>query len=719
MKKKTFRKFTLVQTILALIAVIYPGAATHAQIAPTYVTEHIRLDGRLDEVVWQQAQVIDEFTQKELQEGAPATEQTEVRFLYDDNNLYVGFICHDSEPEKIVHKELKRDSDLRYEDRIGLVIDTYNDSRMGYFFGTNPNGMMFDATLQAVGNEKMNSNWDGIWDVRAHIGEFGWSCEIAIPFKTLRFPTTDVQTWGVNFMRAIVRKNEESLWRCWRRNEGIFELSGIGTITLDRTLAGSHQLDIKPYLLNGVEKVLGDGSVDTFKYGIDARYGITNNTTLDLTTKTDFAQIESDQEIINLTRHNISYPEKRDFFLEGADTFDFTQGRMQMFYSRRIGLSPDRELLPIRAGAKLTQKAGDYRLGILSMQTEADKDIPSTNYSVVRFKKDILDQSYIGMIATSLYDKTGHDNQVYGADVGYKTMTFLGDNNLEVQSYLAASVTDGDATNNLSGRVYVNLPNDTYSLRFLYHARQGGFNPEIGFADRINVQQYMVDYDWMPRVNLPFIKKLAFTPYNLNYYADIGNTMISRMIRFSPFGFITNADDEFSIFIQRQYEYHDEAFDLFEDVTIPVGSYEWWETEITLNSNKSRMLALDTLLQLGDYYNGKRNLYDVECTFKTSRFYSISANIRYNDIETFGHRFETKELGSRLTFDLSTRLFTTTFVQWNNETEEVNINFRLHYIPKIGSDIYIVYNHLMNEDENSFTTLQQAGMFKVDYTFRL
>ena len=150
-----------------------------------------------------------------------------------------------------------------------------------------------------------------------------------------------------------------------------------------------------------------------------------------------------------------------------------------------------------------------------------------------------------------------------------------------------------------------------------------------------------------------------------------------------------------------------------------MGSYEWWQTEITLNSNKSRMLALDTRLQLGDYYNGKRNLYDVECTFKTSRFYSLSANIRYNDIETFGHRFETKELGSRLTFDLSTRLFTTTFVQWNNETEEVNVNFRLHYIPKIGSDIYIVYNHLMNEDENDFTTLQQAGMFKVDYTFRL
>ncbi|MFC1541565.1 DUF5916 domain-containing protein [Candidatus Latescibacterota bacterium] len=719
--KMKYVTFTLKYLLAVCIGILFTSTTIHAQIKPTYTGESIRLDGRLTESVWQEAQVIDEFTQKELVEGAPATEKTEVRFLFDDDNLYVGFMCYDSEPDKIVHKQLKRDGELSFDDRIDLVIDTYNDRRMGYFFGTNPNGMMVDGTMQAVGSVTMNSNWDGIWDVRSYIGETGWSCEIMIPFKTLRFPEKDVQIWGINFKRAIIRKNEESLWRCWRRNEGIFELSGIGTITFDRSLSAGRQIDIKPYLLAGVEDERDKEPNDTFKYGVDVRYAVSNNTTLDLTTKTDFIQIESDQEVINLTRYNISYPEKRDFFLEGADTFDFTQGNMRMFYSRRVGLSPDRELLPIIAGAKLTQKSGDYRLGILSVQTGAAKGVPSTNYSVVRFKKDILEQSYFGMIATSLYDETGHDNQVYGADIGYKTMSFLGDNNLQIQSYFAMSVTDGNATDNHTGRIYINLPNDTYSLRLLYHARNEGFNPEIGFADRLGVQQYMVDYDWTPRVNLPYIKKLSFTPYNLNYYADIYNTMMSRTINFSPFGFITNADDIFSVFVRNQFEYHDEEFGLFEDVTVPVGQYDWWETEMVFTSNRSRTVALDAGYRFGHYYSGGRNSYgyNVECIFKTNSFYSLSGTISYNDLYAFGHSFKTKELGSRLTLDFSTRLFTTTFIQYNNETEEMNMNFRLHYIPKIGSDIYIVYNHLMDEnDSSSFSTIQQAGMFKVDYTYR-
>ena len=719
--KITLNSFTCKHVLLALTGILFAGTLAHAQINPTYTEESIRLDGRLDESAWQNAQVIDDFTQRELTEGAPASEKTEVRFMFDDDNLYVGFICFDSEPDKIVHKELKRDGSLKFDDRIDLVLDTYNDRRMGYFFGTNPNGMMVDGTLQAVGSETMNTNWDGIWDVRSHIGDFGWSCEMVIPFKTLRFPSKDIQTWGVNFKRAIIRKNEDSLWKCWKRNEGIFELSGIGTMTMDRSLSGGRQVDVKPYLLAGVEDERGGDPDNTFKYGVDVKYGITNNTTLDLTTRTDFAQIESDQEVINLTRHNVSYPEKRDFFLEGADTFDFTQGRMKMFYSRRVGLSPDRELLPITAGAKLTQKSGDYRLGVMSVQTGAEKGMPSTNYSVMRFKKDILEQSYVGMIATNLLDETGHDNQVYGADLGYKTTTFLGDNNLQVQSYFAMSVTDGVAEDNHTGRLYITLPNDTYTFRLLYHARNEGFNPEMGFADRLGVQQYMVDYDLTPRVDLPFIKKLVFKPYNLNYYADINNTMVSRTINFSPFGFVTNADDTFSIFVKRQFEYHDEEFELFDDVVIPVGQYEWWQTEFQFNSNRSRTVSLNTGYMFGHYYEGERTSYSyiAECIFKTNSFYSLSATVDYKDLYSFGRSFETKELGSRLTLDFSTRLFTTTFLQYNNETEQMNMNFRLHYIPKIGSDIYVVYNHLMDEnDEDSFTTLQQAGMFKVDYTYR-
>jgi hypothetical protein len=716
---KTRIMYTIKIAALSTLGLFSFKSVAPAQVNPVYIADQIRLDGRLTEPAWDRAEIITGFTQKELKEGAPATEKTEVRIMYDDEKIYIGFFCYDSEPDKIVHKLLKRDDNLKYDDSVDIVIDTYNDSRMGYIFSTNPNGIMFDGTLQAVGTVKLNSNWDGIWDVRSYIGDSGWSCEIEIPFKTLRFPNKDMQEWGINFKRVIARKNEESLWRNWRRNEGIIELSRIGTITLDRTLASGRQVDIKPYVLTGAEKERGEKTGDTFKYGVDVKYGITNNTTLDLTTNTDFAQIESDQEVINLTRHKISYPEKRDFFLEGADTFDFSQGRMKMFYSRSIGLSPDRELLPILAGAKLTQKAGDYRLGAISVQTGEKNGVPSTNYSAVRFKKDILKQSFIGMIATSVYDENGHDNQLIASDLGYKTTSFLGGNNLEIQGYLGFSMTDGDGSDSRAARLSFTLPNDTYRFRTLYHAREKDFNPGVGFADRLGVQEYLVGYDLTPRVNVPYIKKLLFSPLFYKSYNDMQNTMMSSTLRISPFGFVTESDDEFTVLVTRQFEFHDETFDLFEDVTIPVGEYDWWQTEMTFVSSKRRTIAFDTSFLTGDYYNGTRMGYDMECIFKTNSFYSLSADVRYNSIDTFGRSFETKEVGSHLTLDFSTRLFTTTFIQWNNETKEMNANFRLHYIPKIGSDIYIVYNHLMDESaEDRFTTLQKAGMFKVDYTFR-
>ncbi len=716
-----------VLTVISSIAIaILTISSAHAQIHAVYTGTPVRIDGSLHDAAWENAQVITGFTQQELTEGAPATERTEVRILFDDENLYVGVMCFDSQPERIVHKVMERDGSLGSDDRFNIVIDTYNDQRGGYYFGTNPNGMMYDGTLSAVGNDKLNEHWDGIWDTRARITDTGWSCEMVIPFKTLRFPVGDMQVWGINFKRAIMRNNEEVLWRSWRRNEGIREIGNIGTITIDRALKSSRHLDIKPYVLGGVENVRGEKSDDTFNYGLDVKYGISTNTTLDLTTKTDFAQIESDKEIINLTRFNVSFPEKRDFFLEGSDTFDFTQGRMRMFYSRRVGLSDDGGEIPIVAGAKLTQKTAGYRLGFLSVQTEETGDMRAANHSVFRVKKDILGQSYVGMIVTNFAEDGGHDNQVVAADIGYKR-TILGGQILEIQSYLAGSITDGDTKDNLAGRLYINMPNDTFSSRFLYHAREAGFNPESGFADRLDVQQYMADYYWTPRVSIPgmpFIKKMAFCPFALNAYYDMSHNLMSREVSFQVFGIESTSEDELEIDVERVTENHDVDFGLFEDIVIPVGDYDWWRTQIMLETSARRMLSTEAEIIFSDYYGGKRRMYEAECTFKHNRFYSLSAEVTYNDIEVMNRSFDTKEFGGRLTLDLSTRLFSSTFVQWNNETDEIIANFRLHYIPKVGSDIYLVYNHILDEqydihgNKDDFRTSQQAGMLKVNYTYR-
>ncbi|HUT64042.1 MAG TPA: DUF5916 domain-containing protein, partial [Anaerolineae bacterium] len=497
----------------------------------------IKLDGLLNEPAWKSAELITGFTQKEPREGTPATEKTEVRILYDEDNLYVGVICFDSEPEKIIYKDLKRDSGLTSDDKFTFILDTYYDKRMGYYFSTNPNGVRYDATFMS--DMGQNSDWDEIWDVSARIMDYGWSCEFVIPFKSLRFPAKETQIWGINFLREIRRKHEEAVWRSWRRNEGVRHLSQAGTLLMTGPLHRGKQINFKPYLLSGAEKLLHKDIDNVFKYGLDVKIGITSNTTVDLTTNTDFAHIESDRDVINLTRFDIYYPEKRDFFLEGSETFDFTQGGTRLFYSRRIGISPDRQELPIMGGVKLTQKTGTYRLGMLSMQTKEKHGNPGTNYSVIRVKKDVLEQSYVGFIVTSVFDADHHDNQVYGMDWGYKTDKLFTNRNFEIQGYITGSVNDGSDVDNLAGRIYMSYPNDFINLFTLYHALDDNFKPGLGFVRRVGIKNYMWNMSINPRPSIPFIQKLVFIPCNLNYNTDMDGKLVARTVDIRPFGFTT------------------------------------------------------------------------------------------------------------------------------------------------------------------------------------
>ncbi len=691
------------------------------QIKPVFIQSPIKLDGRLNEPVWESAAPVSDFTQRELVEGDPATEKTEVRILYDDENLYVGVKCYDSEPARIIHKELNWDGDFSSDDSFAIVLDTYHDKRMGFYFSVNPNGAQLDATFQSGGSTNfltaLNTQWDAIWYVSAQLMDYGWSCEIVLPFKSLRFPTSSVQTWGVNFRRLIRRKNEEVLWRSWRRNAGILQLSQAGTLEIKKPVKRSKQIDVTPYLLAGTEKVRNKNLDDIFKYGLDFKYGITSNMTLDITTNTDFAQIESDREIINLTRFDIRYPEKRDFFLEGNETFDFTQGGTRLFYSRRIGITPDRKEQPILGGAKLTQKAGSLRLGLLTMQTEEEHGFPGANYSAARIKKDILEQSYIGFIATSKYDSDNHDNQVFGVDWGLRTDKFLGDRNLDIQGYLSGSFTDGRAHESSAGRLFINYPNDLVSSFILYHTLDEQFNPEIGFARTVGIKNYIWFTTISPRPDIPFIKKLIFKPCNMNYTTDMDGRLLFRDVEIRPIGFISNSDDEFEFNIKNDYDYIYETDFTIYDINISQGVYDNWYYEMEYSSNRSRPVSVDISTRWGDFFSGSSNSMEMGWTFKTSRYYALSMDASYNKISLENRDIIARDYGGRLALDFSTRLSTSTFIQYNNETRKMNTNFRLHYIPKIGSDVYIVYNHLMDESDR-FRTLQNAAMLKMDYIYR-
>ncbi len=719
---------------LALFCLLSASAA-FAQITAVEVNTPIKLDGALTEKAWEAAEPVSDFTQRELTEGAQPTERTEVRVIHNGDNLYIGVKCFDSEPDKILHRELKWDTGLNNDDRFAVIFDTYYDKRMGFGFLTNPNGTRNDLTF--LSDKDLNYQWDGLWEVASRVTDYGWSCEFEIPFKTLRFPTTEQQEWGINFVRVIQRKHEEVLWRGWRLDEGPTHLASAGTMIIPGRVKPGRQLDVTPYILSGAEKNRNQKLDDVYKYGLDLKYGITSNMTLDLTTKTDFAQIESDKDVINLTRFPIQYPEKRDFFLEGLETFDFTQGGTKLFYSRNIGIDPaTREGIPILGGAKLTQKQGRYRVGVMTVQTEEEtvgrtktnpggRIVPTTNYSVVRVRRDVLEQSYIGFIATSVIggEQAGgkhHDNQLMGVDFAYKTDKLFGKRNFEIQGYLTGSSDDGLKHDNLAGRVFVTYPNDLINWYGLYHALDENFRPGVGFASRVGIKNYIWSLTVSPRPGLPSIKKLVFKPFDINYTTDMDGVLETRNNEIRPLGIVFNSGDEVNFKIWNKYDFIDQSggWRIFGNTMVPRGTYEWWYYDVSYSGSRNRPVALNFNTSFGDHYNGERTLYNASLSFKQTRYYSLSADMSYNDITIGGSRFTTREYGGRVGVDLSTRLSSSVFVQYNNESHRVTTNFRIHYIPRVGSDIYIVFNNTLDESYD-YRTEQNAAMLKVNYTYRL
>ncbi len=695
------------------LLLLIPDIIFAQEIKAYYTDSQIKLDGLLNESVWKNAVPITGFIQRELNEGEKATEKTEVRVIYNKENLYIGIICYDKEPEKIIHNELKRDGNIRSDDNFDLILDTFHDFRSGFYFGTNPNGARVDALVTSV--ERMNKDWNGVWYAESKITEYGWSSEIKIPFKTLRFPDRKEQIWGINFRRTIKRKNEEVLWRAWKRNDGLFQLTKEGILTGLKGVKRGRKIEIKPYSSFGIQKEIVVSN--THHKGIDIKYPLTSTLTLDLTTYTDFAQIEADRTRINLTRFSLYYPEKRDFFLEGAGTFSFGRRETSVFYSRRIGITPDRKQVPILGGIRLSGKAGHYRVGILNMQTKKKDTTPATNYSVIRIKRDVLEKSYVGFILTNLYNADKHKNQAFGVDFSYRTNKFLKNNNLEVAGYLAGTVTDGTGKKNMAGRLFIDYPNDLFDNYAGVYFIEENFNPEIGFVRRKGIIAYYTAWRYMPRPKIPLVRKITIKPIDIDYLTDMNGRLLTRGLEFRPLGVSFKSGDSFEFNIKNSYEYLDKDFNIFGDVVIPSGTYEWWNNEIQFESSSKRPISIDLKTEWGDFYTGKRTDLSTDITFKFSENFALSTSISYNKISVSGISFETKEYSGRLVVNFSTRLTSRTFVQWNNEDKQLNLNFLLNYIPKIGSDIYFVYNHLWDGTFH-YRTQQKLGIVKIAYLFR-
>jgi len=672
------------------------------------------IDGMLNDSVWSLAVPNSEFLQQEPKAGENPTFKTEIRILYDKENLYLGIMCYDPEPDKIVARELKRDGNLRGDDNIMMIFDTFNDDRNAYWFGTNPLGMRDDAILYGFDYRSFNEEWHGIWDVSSAIVDSGWSTELVFPFSTFKFHDKDEQTWGFNLLRQIRRLNEQAIWSAAGKNLGLFRIAFAGDLVGIKKIKRGDPIYIKPFLTGGFQQ--GESvKKKNFEPGLDIKYGITQNFSLDLTFNTDFAQVESDRARINLTQFPLFFPEKREFFLENANVFDYTFGAgNNLFYSRRIGIS-DEAQIPIIAGARLVGRIQKVELGVMNIQTEKRGAEPTTNYGVVRMKYDLFDQSYAGFIFTNKISKNKF-NRVYAGDFNFTFSEIFGDQTMAIGGGVMKSEDTDGGKNSWGSKFFINYPNDLINFFTSHRYAQKDFNPGIGFMYRTGFQSLVFNLKVSPRINWNEVKRLNFEPIESDiYWNDKGELSIIRA-SFVPIGLSTNADDNLEFKINRRFDFLESDFNIFDTTVIPIGKYWYTSYEVDLETSRSRKIYGGVEYSFGDYLTGKKKSFSLNVSSILSKHLSISADYETNTIKLREGIFTTNEFGTRIRYDFTTMIYSSIFAQWNNEENEININYRFNWQPKIGSDFYLVVNHMLSTGRK-FRTKDIAILAKIVWLF--
>ena len=679
--------------ILVIISQIIVAQHSQPSVLKALRTDHkIKFDGVLDDSIWQQATHITNFTQRELNFGEPVTERTEVAVVYDKNNLYFGVWCYQKEASKIVAKFMNPDFDFESDDNFQIVISPFNDNRTGYFFAINPNGARADILIS--GGEDGNEDWNGVWDAKTTITDNGWFAEIVIPFNTLQFKKAKVLDWALNFERDIASKNEQALWQGWSRDNSIFSVVKAGRLTGLENISYAKRFELKPYLLAGRHFDNIDGSSYPLKIGGDFNVNLSPTLKLNLTTLTDFAQVEADKIPVNLSRFGVYYPEKRQFFLEGYDLYDFYLGdRNSAFYTREIGLETGK-LVPIIAGTRLLGKIGRNNIGFLNIQEAAFDTIPTTNNTVFRYKHDIGKQSYIGGIFTNVIN-ANHSNQVLGIDGNYQSANFLKDKNISIRAELSTSFEDFKQTNNaLTYRLSVDYPNDLIDNFMAIGSMQRNFNPELGYIYRTNYKSYSWYFRIMPRWFTKYgVKRLALKPWGFTLYrTNTTGELESFSNETRPFGAVLKSGERFEVNLIQNYDRIDNSFDITDDISIPVGKYWMFNYEIQFETYQARKIWTFLLYNWGDFYTGSIKTIETGVGLNINKHLNITGEYSGNWVYLPQGNIFTNEITSNLNYAFTTKLNFSLFAQFNDLDEVMIYNIRLHWIPKVGSDFYFVYN---------------------------
>jgi len=697
-----------------------PGDATPMASARP-VAQALRVDqgpvltGRLDDPLWRQARVLSDFVQHEPFEGLPASERTEVRVLFDGEAVYVGARLHDSDASGIIRGEVRRDASLKEQDSFLIVLDTYLDRQNAFLFGTTPAGIEHDGQVTREGEggfggplairstggsggqaSSANLNWDGTWTVKTAVDSAGWTAEFRIPFKTLRYTGGSPQRWGLNLARFIRRKNEEAFWAPVGRQHTVYRVSEAGTVEGIEPPAG-RVARITPYALGTLERdfLARPDAEARVQAGADAKFGLSPSLALDLTYNTDFAQVEADEEQINLTRFNLFFPEKRPFFLENAGTFAFGSPQsVELFFSRRIGIGAEERRVPILGGGRLTGKAGGFTVGLLDIQAErvrvADQTIIAPdNFAVARVLRELPHRSRLGAIAVSRLntDSTGDYNVTVGAD----GRLGIGDA-VAIDGFLAHSETPGREGSANSWHLAGSYTSRTWEGGATIRQVDAGFNPEAGFLERPAFRFFSLRV--LRHIRTPGLRWFRETRPHITFrqYDDPEGKPQSRLIHIdSHMVFANGAFFEFPGF-NLVREGFQEPFEISPGVVLQPGVYDWVEWAMNYNTNLSAPLAVSGRATAGEFYTGRRAGLTANLTARPDDRLNAQLRVTYENVRLDEGDFERVLLGMRIAYAFTPRIYLQSLTQYNNQSRSLSANIRFSWLGPGGTGLFVVFN---------------------------
>lgn len=711
---------SLLLLVLTTVVGVDTGRAQHLpslEAVRIGADEAPRIDGDLSDPAWKKAALISGLTQQYPIEQASPTERTEIRLCYDERNLYVAFRCYDSEPDRINASIMQRDQSVGPDDYVAVLLDPFETGREGFYFRLNANGAKGDGRITELSN-RVQMDWDAIWWGDGRKDAEGWTVEFAIPFRSLSFPK-ESPSWRINFNRWIPRKQERNRWSAAYLSRRFTKLDDAGILTGLSDMKRGLGVDVKPYALGQWNSGTPDKDGSNSEFGGDIFWQITPSLTSTLTFNTDFAEAEVDDRVVNLTRFPLFFPEKRDFFLEGSEHFEFGpySTSLRAFHSRNIGLSDEREKVPILGGFKVTGRQGPVGIGILGTALDGTSDLVEDENFVTRFTLDAGRFSRFGVFASGGDPRGNGENEVYGIDYSYKNPHFIEEQTLEVNLYELMSEDDGD-----SGHAFgmeVDYPNDPIQWRIDLRQIDEEFRPGLGFVRRPGTRrgQGRIEKTWYPE-EIDWIQKYEFgTSYELTTTLD--NEVESMEWEVIEFQLETPIGDEWFLFPQISREVLFENFEISDGVVLAPGDYRFNDLVLGMETSTSRPVSFELSGRLGEFWDGDRWGVEGEVEWRQSKYFGVETGAEFDSIDLPAGEFEVLVGFAGFRVTPTPRFSWNVLAQWDNVSDELGINSRVRWILAPGKDAYFVVNRGYDVlDDRSFRSLGTETIAKLGWTFR-